>query len=224
MPELDGFQVVRAVRERERTTGGHLPIIALTARSRKEDRERCLAAGMDDFLAKPIQAADLWAAIERVFPRDAEGGMGDERNASVLDSSLLPPPSLLDARVLLAACGRRPAVLEKICQAFRACLPDDLAKAREALRERDAPRLREAAHKLSGMIGAFSTVAAAVASDLEDLAARGQLEEAPALVERLETMAQELMHLTEGLTLETVRQQADVADDLKPGHPAPEPA
>ncbi len=42
MPELDGFQVVRAIRERERTAGGHLPVIALTARSRKEDRERCL--------------------------------------------------------------------------------------------------------------------------------------------------------------------------------------
>src|SRR5262249_20312493 len=54
MPELDGFQVARAVRQQERTTGGHLPVIALTARARKEDRERCLAAGMDDFLAKPI--------------------------------------------------------------------------------------------------------------------------------------------------------------------------
>src|SRR5205823_11109693 len=53
MPELDGFQVVQAVRERERSAGGHLPVIALTARSRKEDRDRCLAAGMDDFLAKP---------------------------------------------------------------------------------------------------------------------------------------------------------------------------
>src|SRR6202043_4071403 len=77
MPELDGFQVVRAVRERERTAGGHLPIIALTARSRKEDRERCLAAGMDDFLAKPIQAADLGAAIDRVVgtcpPADQPG-------------------------------------------------------------------------------------------------------------------------------------------------------
>src|SRR5262249_22943722 len=65
MPELDGFQVVQAVRERERTAGGHLPIIALTARSRKEDRERCLAAGMDDFQTKPIRPADLLAAIDR---------------------------------------------------------------------------------------------------------------------------------------------------------------
>src|SRR5262249_45092631 len=66
MPELDGFQVVGAIRERERAAGGHLPVMALTARSRNEDRERCLAAGMDDFLAKPVRAADLWAAIDRV--------------------------------------------------------------------------------------------------------------------------------------------------------------
>src|SRR5207247_3282852 len=62
MPELDGFQVIQAVRARERAAGGHLPVIALTARARDEDRARCLAAGMDEFLAKPIQAAGLWAA------------------------------------------------------------------------------------------------------------------------------------------------------------------
>ncbi len=65
MPELDGFQVIQAIREREQSTGGHMPVIALTARSRKEDRDRCLAAGMDDFLSKPIQAASLEAAIGR---------------------------------------------------------------------------------------------------------------------------------------------------------------
>jgi len=56
MPELDGFQVVGAIRERERTAGGHLPVIALTARSRKEDRERCSQAGMDECLTKPFTA------------------------------------------------------------------------------------------------------------------------------------------------------------------------
>src|SRR5258708_3395711 len=65
MPELDGFQVLQAVRDRELTAGGRLPIIALTARSRKEDRERCLAAGMDDFQTKPIRPADRLAAIDR---------------------------------------------------------------------------------------------------------------------------------------------------------------
>jgi len=67
MPELDGFQVVEVIRERERTAGGHLPVIALTARSQQEDRERCLRAGMDEYLTKPFKAADLWAAIDRAL-------------------------------------------------------------------------------------------------------------------------------------------------------------
>ncbi|HYS10590.1 MAG TPA: response regulator [Myxococcales bacterium] len=66
MPGLNGFEVVKAIRDRERSTGGHVPVIALTARTRKEDRERCFAAGMDDFLAKPIRSADLWEAVDRV--------------------------------------------------------------------------------------------------------------------------------------------------------------
>ena len=199
MPELDGFQVIQAVRERERSAGGHLPVIALTARSRQEDRERCLAAGMDDFLAKPIQAADLWAATERVT--------GSRPPAD------RPGPGLLDPRVLLAACGGDAATLEKICQVLRARLPDHLTAVQDALRERDAVRLREAAHKLCGMVAAFSTVAGAVASDLEDQAARGQLEEARPLVEQLEAMARELIQQVDGLSIEALRDQAGAAGD-----------
>jgi PAS domain S-box-containing protein len=206
MPGLDGFQVVRAVREREQTTGGHLPIIALTARSRKEDRERCLAAGMDEFLAKPIQAADLWSAMDRVLRKDE----GPGRKVEGLDSTLTPPPSsltLLDPRVLLAACGGDAVILNKICQAFRKRLPERVTAVREALDEQNAPRLREAAHQLAGMVGTFSSVAGGIASDLEDQAATGQLHEAPALVERLEGMAQELLRTIDGLSPEMLRQQ-----------------
>jgi len=66
MPEMDGFEVIGNLRAREQLRGGHLSVIALTARARPADRERCLAAGMDDFLAKPIDSAALWAAVERV--------------------------------------------------------------------------------------------------------------------------------------------------------------
>ncbi len=68
MPEMDGFEVIRTMRAREAAAGrgARLPVIALTARSRSEDRERCLAAGMDEFVVKPIQIDDLWTAIERV--------------------------------------------------------------------------------------------------------------------------------------------------------------
>jgi two-component system, sensor histidine kinase and response regulator len=198
MPELDGFQVIRAIRERERTAGGHLPVIALTARSRQEDRERCLAAGMDDFLAKPIQAADLGAAIERVV----EARPPADR----------PAPGLLDASVLLASCGGDAVILEKICQAFRTRLPEQFTAIQIALRDRDTVRLREAAHKICGMVAAFSTVAGSVASDIEDHAAQGQLEEARPLVGQLETMANKLVRLASGLSLETLRQQTDSAD------------
>src|SRR4029077_13686539 len=145
-------------------------------------------AGMDDFLAKPIQAADLWATIDRTV--------------GVRPPADRPGPGLLDAGVLLAACGGDAVILEKICQALRARLPDHVTAVQDALRERDTVRLREAAHKLCGMAAAFSTVAGGVASDLEDHAAQGRLEEAPSLVERLETMGQELMQLAGVLSLE----------------------
>jgi two-component system sensor histidine kinase/response regulator len=68
MPGLDGFQVVREIRAREQIRGGHLPVIALTALSRDRDRERCLAAGMDAFVTKPIDNAEFSASIARFFP------------------------------------------------------------------------------------------------------------------------------------------------------------
>jgi HPt (histidine-containing phosphotransfer) domain-containing protein len=117
--------------------------------------------------------------------------------------------------VLLAACGGDAAILEKICRTFQAGLPEHVAAVRDALREQDAPRLREAAHKLAGMVAAFSTVAGGVASEIEDRAAAGQLEEARPLVERLVAMTQELMQLAGGLSLEALRQQAEAADDSR---------
>ncbi|HEY1860185.1 MAG TPA: response regulator, partial [Gemmataceae bacterium] len=193
-PELDGFQVVEAIREHEREAGGHLPVIALTARSRQEDRERCLAAGMDDFLAKPIAATDLWAALDRV--------------AAARTPAARSEPDLLDAPVLLAACGGDAGMLAEICQTFRANLPDHLAAIQNALQEADAPRLREAAHKLCGMVAVFSTSVAAVASNLEDHAAEGRLDECWPLAKQLETDAQVLVQQIDGISIETFRNRA----------------
>ncbi len=82
MPVLDGFQVIRAIREDERASGKHLPVVALTARSREEDRQRCLQAGMDGFLTKPIQAANLWAAIDRLRVPSLRGSAGARASGS----------------------------------------------------------------------------------------------------------------------------------------------
>jgi CheY-like chemotaxis protein len=219
MPELDGFQVIQAIRERERSTGGHLPVIALTARSRKEDRDRCLASGMDDFLAKPIQAADLWATIKRVTSAECRVASkdGELANPNPGSSALATHHSslatrLLDPPVLLAACGGDAFILENICQAFRTGLPNHLATLRDALRDRDSTRLREAAHKLCGMVAAFSTVASGVASDVEDLAAQGKFEDTRPLVEQLELMAEELMGAAGSLSLENLQHKTGPAD------------
>src|SRR3981081_1962755 len=99
----------------------------------------------------------------------------------------------------------------KCVRIFQTYAPARIAGVGDILRERDAPRLRRAAHKFCALLFAFSTVAGNVASDLEDLATEGQLEAAQPLVERLETMTQELLLLAGGLSLEALRQQAEAS-------------
>jgi CheY-like chemotaxis protein/HPt (histidine-containing phosphotransfer) domain-containing protein len=198
MPELNGFQVVQAVREREQSAGGHLAIIALTARSRREDRERCLAAGMDDFQTKPIRPTDLLAAIDRVL-RTHSSRQSRRRD-------------LLDAPVLLAACGGDPTLLGKMCQTLTARVPVHLAALREALRDQDAPRLREAAHKGCGMLSEFSATTGDLAGTLEELAAGTQFDTAAPILEQLETVAQELVNQIGGITVGALRLQAESMD------------
>ncbi len=71
MPGMDGFEATTRIRERERATGAHVPIVAMTAHAMKGDRERCLAVGMDDYLTKPFDAAGLRRVLENFFPEDA---------------------------------------------------------------------------------------------------------------------------------------------------------
>lgn len=194
MPELDGFQVVTALREHERSSGGHLPVIALTARSRTEDRMRCRDLGMDDFLVKPIRAKALWAAIQRV--------------AGTLSAPVNGPPPLISASVLLAACGADAGILEGICRALRTRLPEELTLVEQAFEAADAPRLREAAHSLSGTLAAFSTLAGNLSSQIEDLAAANQMAEAGLLLERLRAIAPELMVAVSNVSIQSLQHEA----------------
>jgi|HubBroStandDraft_4_1064222.scaffolds.fasta_scaffold03509_8 signal transduction histidine kinase/DNA-binding response OmpR family regulator len=67
MPGMDGLEATLAIREKERRTGGHIPIVAMTANAMKGDQERCLAAGMDGYVSKPIRTAELFSVIERLL-------------------------------------------------------------------------------------------------------------------------------------------------------------
>jgi CheY-like chemotaxis protein len=183
----------------------------MTARSRQEDRERCLQAGMDECLTKPFTARELWAAMDRVLRKDeGENRKDQNEKTSPADSSSMV---LIDSMVLLGACGGDPAMLRKMCRRLQSLVPEDLAAVRDALHDQDALRLREAAHKLYGTLSAFSTVAGDQAADLEDLGARTQLADAAPILERLETMAHELVKAADGITVEALRRQAEGMDE-----------
>jgi two-component system sensor histidine kinase/response regulator len=194
MPELDGFEVARAIRKHERGTDRHLPIIALTARSSARDRDRCLAAGMDEFLSKPIEAAVLWAAVDQLMTRWPPAGRGPGH----------VEPGLLDPRAILRAIDGQASLLEKLLPVFRKTLTGQSSAIRAARADGDFALLREAAHRLAGTVGAFSTVTADVASTLEDAAVRQEPESCAALVERLGSMCDALLEATATLSIDSL--------------------
>jgi CheY-like chemotaxis protein/nitrogen-specific signal transduction histidine kinase/HPt (histidine-containing phosphotransfer) domain-containing protein len=199
MPELDGFRVVAAQRQREQGTGKHLPIIALTARSAAGERERCLQAGMDDYLAKPVRAAELFAAIDRVA-----SGQGALQPAA---SEAGVPSGLLDPAALLAACDGDDELLRKMCRHFQVFAPGRLAEVGAALRDRDGTRLREATHKLGGMVSSFSASAAEAAAHLGRQGGEGKFEEATQTHSRLTEIVGKLTAVLDTLSVEQLRRE-----------------
>jgi CheY-like chemotaxis protein/HPt (histidine-containing phosphotransfer) domain-containing protein len=167
MPELDGYATTAEIRRRE-GKGKHIPIIAMTANALREDREKCLAAGMDDHLAKPVQARALLRALEECTA-----------NAEAANSEPLPPATNLQS-IVDAGMGD---IIPRLIEIFLETAPLDIEKARAALRSSQATDLEEAAHKLKG---SCSNLGAARLRDLcqqlEKLGRDGSLQNAPELL------------------------------------------
>ena len=187
MPVLDGFRVVELLREREGITGQHLPVVALTARSRAEDRARCLEAGMDDFLVKPIDRGALWASIDRVV-------LGGARRARAR--------GVIDAPTLLAVCGGDAEVLRRLQSRFSVRFPEDVRDLERAFAARDFASLRELAHSAKGMLVNVSASGGQLASDLEDAASERHAERARAALEGLSALAPVLMQSLDDVSIE----------------------
>lgn len=193
MPEMDGFDATRAIRERERETGEHVPIVAMTAHALKGDRERCLEAGMDDYISKPVRIKDLFDCLEKLLAALPEAGGAatkarDERmsasekasasdDASPPDSAVEPPSEeILDWDAAVEHSGVGEEEIRELTVLFLEELPKQLAEIREAMTGGDAPTLRRAAHTLKGSAAVFMarrTTQAALR--LEKLAEQGDL-------------------------------------------------
>jgi PAS domain S-box-containing protein len=184
MPELDGLETTTAIRERERATGGHLPIVALTAHAMKGDAERCLEAGMDAYLAKPLQPRALVAAIDGVLGSAATGVHAPAGGAPGPSSS----SEVLDLARLLERVGGDRKALAELVRIFEADAPQQVARIRKAIRESDGAALRAAAHALKGAVSNFAAPPATEAAlRLQKMGEAGQLaeaEDALGLVER----------------------------------------
>jgi two-component system sensor histidine kinase/response regulator len=197
MPEMDGFEVIRTIREREKTSGNHLRVIALTALSGKRDRERCIEAGMDDFLAKPVRAAEAYAALERVIAVHPIGQPDSPEGNS----------ALIDPAILLSGCADDAVLLADMIRLFEDEAPKLLARVEAAVRSSDAEQLRTAAHSLRGLVSSFSTIAANAAHALEQLGSERRAGEAAEQYQVLNQVVQELRTILPTLTIEKLRAQ-----------------
>jgi PAS domain S-box-containing protein len=175
MPELDGLETTAAIRKKERSTGRHVPIVALTAHVVKGDEERCLEAGMDAYVPKPLRARELFAAMERALEQGqrlpVEEGEG---------------PAIEEDRLLERVGGDRKA-LEQLIGLFLDDAPRQLELIRLAIDAGDARALRTAAHSLKGAVSNFAASAATqIAGRLQQMGERAELDEADASVTALE--------------------------------------
>ena len=161
MPEMDGLEATAAIRRAEAETGGHVPIIAMTAHAMKGDRDRFLAAGMDGYVAKPVRPHELYAAVEGGGPNDEDG---------------LPAPVDVPFEwdAALENVGGDEAMLSELAEMFFAECPKLMQQIREYIAGADGPELRRAAHTLKGSAHVFGAEEVAEAAHrLEEIGREG---------------------------------------------------
>jgi len=191
MPEMNGWEATQAIREKEQSTGGHIPIVAMTAHAMKGDEERCLAAGMDAYLTKPIRTQELLALLDGIGGRKADTAIPSDlpSKTSTADS--------IDVKATLEWLEGDRGLFQELTQAFKDDCPRIIEKMRRAIVARDAKSLESCAHALKGSSANLGASAVSQASgEIERLASTGNAESASAefriLQDELERLFSEL--------------------------------
>ena len=150
MPDMDGIEATAAIRQAETPTGGHIPIVAMTAHAMKGDRDRFLAAGMDGYVAKPVRPHELYAAVEGLH--------------RALRREFAPADVFFEWDAALERVGGDEAMLRDLAEMFFAECPKLMQQIRGHIAGADGPELRRAAHTLRGSAQVFGAEATAEAA------------------------------------------------------------
>ena len=190
MPEMDGFEATRLIREREASDSRHIPIIAMTAHAMKGDRKRCINAGMDDYVAKPISSEALLKAIQSLIPEELQQDIPAPEKPE-------KPVLSLDQDALLNAFDNDWDFLKEAVDMFVSDYPPMIKTINKALKAGDADTVRRTAHALKGMVGNFQAKTTAKAAlKLEELGRNNYLE---GMNQAYEALADELAGLEKTL-------------------------
>ncbi|MGH9765505.1 MAG: response regulator, partial [Blastocatellia bacterium] len=186
MPNMNGLEATNMIREIERASRVHIPIVAMTARAMKGDREECLAAGMDGYVSKPIRLDELFDEIRSVMTVGTAGIDAENHwmnRPAERDSASL----ILDAQTLIDDVNGDIDFLKDLTKLFIGQYPKLLGELHRIIAVEDTGQLAELAHKVKGSVGGLRGISAyETAARLEKLAVEGNLGEAAAALDALE--------------------------------------
>jgi len=193
MPEMDGLQAVEELRRREQQTGAHCPVVAMTALAMKGDKERCLAAGMDGYLSKPIRPQDLDAVLD---------SYASAQPAPVAAPAATSDPAINIDELMERVDGDR-SLLAELAEIFREDYPRQIRLAYEAMASNDAAAVRKIGHSLKGASANLAaTNASRLAAAVEAMGKSGDLSLLPAKLSEMQSAMHDVVSRLEELYTE----------------------